>query len=103
MINKFFRLTALMACSLGVLFFTSLQSQAFVGETFTKDQLKYTVYSEDKATKTGTVSVEAESTKISGDIMIPAAVENNGYTYSVTILSDSAFRECGVSSIIVAP
>ena len=70
------------------------KTQATIGSTFTKDQLKYTVYTEDKAAKTGTVSVEAESKEISGDIVIPESVENNEYTYSVTILPKEAFQGC---------
>ena len=69
-------------------------TRAAVGTTFVKDQLKYTVYTEDKATKTGTVSVEAVSKEISGDIVVPESVENGEYTYSVTILPDGAFDSC---------
>ena len=67
---------------------------AAIGNTFTKAQLKYTVYTEDKATKTGTVSVEPESKEISGDIVIPKSVKNGEYTYFVTILPSHAFSGC---------
>ena len=70
------------------------KAQAEIGTTFVKDHLKYMVYSEDKATKTGTVSVEAESQNISGNIIIPESVENGEYTYSVTILPSHAFSGC---------
>jgi len=78
-------------------------ARAAIGSTFTKDQLKYTVYTEDKETKTGTVSVEAESKGISGDIVIPESVENGEYTYSVMILPDDAFDGCSsLISIIIS-
>ena len=94
MTNKFSRLIVLMAFGLVVLFFTPLRSQASVGDTFTNTPLKYTVLSESDSTKTGTVSVEAESKEISGDITIPETVEKDGYTYSVTMIPDFAFKEC---------
>ncbi len=79
------------------------KAQAAIGTTFIKDQLKYTVYTEDKSTKTGTVSVEAVSKRISGDIVIPESIENDEYTYLVTILPDSAFRECNRLESIIIP
>ena len=94
MTNKFSRFTAQMAFSLAVLFFIPLHSQASVSDTFTKDQLKYTVLSEDNTAKTGTVSVVAESKDISGNITIPETIEKDGYTYSVTMIPDFAFKEC---------
>jgi len=94
MINKIYRLTALMACSLVVLFFTPFHSQASVGDTFTKDQLKYTVLFEDNTAQTGTVSVESKSKNISGIITIPETIERDGYTYSVMMIPDFAFKEC---------
>ena len=75
MTNKFSRLTALMAFSLTVLFFTPFYSQASVGDTFTNTPLKYTVLSEDNSAQTGTVSVETESNDILGDITIPETVD----------------------------
>ncbi len=68
--------------------------QAKVGDSFIQDQLKYTVLTEDKATETGTVSVEAESIEISGNILIPGSVENNGITYTVSSIGGSAFNAC---------
>ena len=103
MIKTFSRFTALMAFSLAVLFFTSFHSQASVGDIFTIDQLKYTVLSEDNTTQTGTVSVEAESKDISGDITIPSSIEKDGYTYSVTIIPDSAFKECKKLTVLTVP
>ena len=82
MTNRFSRLTALMACSLAVLFFTSLRSQAFVGETFIIDQLKYRVLTEEGSS--GTVEVSGNDLLGLYHLNIPAAVENNGITYNVT-------------------
>ena len=103
MTNNFFRLTVLTAFGLVVLFFTSLCSHASVGDIFTNTPLKYTVLTESDSTKTGTVSVEAESKGISGDITIPETVEKDGYTYSVTSISDFAFKECKELTSITVP
>lgn len=51
------------------------------GDVFTIDELKYTVTSETDCH----VSVEAvDKATISGDVIIPSSVTNNGITYSVT-------------------
>ncbi len=103
MTKKFYHVLAVMALCLIAIVFTPSQLKAAIGETFTKDQLKYTIYTEDKATKTGTVSVEAESKEISGDIVIPEFVENGEYIYEVTILPDGAFSSCKYLGSIVIP
>ncbi|MBP5760249.1 MAG: leucine-rich repeat domain-containing protein [Verrucomicrobia bacterium] len=103
MIKTFSRFTALMAFSLAVLFFTSFHSQASVGDIFTNTPLKYTVLTESDSTKTGTVSVEAESKEISGDITIPETVEKDGYTYSVTMIPKAAFIGCKKLTSITIP
>ncbi len=103
MTNKLTYGAVVMALSLSAFVLTTSQSQAAIGSTFTKDQLKYTVYSEDKATKTGTVSVEAESKEISGNIVIPESIENGEYTYSVAILPTSAFFDCDSLTSITIP
>ena len=101
MTKKFYHVLAVMALCL-IAIISPSQLQAAVGETFTKDQLKYTVYSEDKVTKTGTVSVEEESREISGDIVIPEYIENDEYTYLVTIIPDNAFDGCqGLTDIVI--
>jgi len=71
------------------------KAHAAVGGTFTVDQLKYTVLTEEPASQTGTVSVQAVSTGISGDITIPTSVANGGINYSVTLIPDYAFKKCG--------
>jgi len=67
---------------------------AAINDTFTIGGLKYTVYTEEPADQTGTVSVKAQSTEISGDIVIPAFVSNHGISYSVSILPSLAFSGC---------
>ena len=79
------------------------KAQAAVGDIFTLEGLKYTVLTEEPASKTGTVSVQAESKEISGDIVIPALVINGEINYSTTLLADSAFRECSKLTSITIP
>ncbi len=100
MTNKFSRFTALMALSLSVLFFSSFQIQAKVGDTFAIGDLKYTVLTEEGST--GTVEVK-KNEDISGSITIPDSVENNGVTYSVTSIGKSAFSECSSLTSITIP
>ena len=79
------------------------KAQGAVGDIFTIGELRYTVLTEEPATQTGTVSVQAESTEISGDITIPTSVAKGEINYSVTLLADSAFRECSSLTSIVIP
>ena len=73
-----------------------------VADTFTLGGLKYTVLTEEPASKTGTVSVKRESTETSGDIVIPSSVTNEGISYSVVLIPKGAFSECcGLTSIII--
>ena len=74
-----------------------------VGAIFTIDQLKYTVLTEEPASKTGTVSVESTSQNISGDIVIPASVANKGISYSVTLIPDHTFFRCSSLTGIAIP
>jgi len=103
MMKKLSHILVATALSLFTFIFASQQSQAAIGETIIKDQLKYTILSEDSMSKTGTVSVEAESKEISGDITIPKTVEKDGYTYSVTMIPNSAFKECKKLTLITIP
>jgi hypothetical protein len=70
---------------------------------FKKGQLKYTVCAEDKASSTGTVSVEAMFENISGDIEIPASVAFGGINYSVTEIEWNAFDGCRSLTNIIIP
>ena len=93
-------------CSLFILLASLLvlpKAHAAIGDTFTIDQLQYTVYTEDKASQTGTVSVQAESTNISGDITIPTSVANGGINYSVILIPTSAFQYCSSLTSIIIP
>ena len=100
MTNTFSRLTALMAFSPAVLFFTSFQISAAVGDTFVIDDLKYTVLTEEGST--GTVSIYKNGS-ISGDLIISSSVKNNDITYSVTSIRDSAFKNCSsLTSITIS-
>ena len=81
----------------------ALNANAAVGDVFTIDNLTYTVLTEDTENATGTVSVKAKATTISGQIEISANVENNGITYSVTKLVNNAFSGCKRITSVVIP
>jgi len=73
------------------------QSRAAVGDTFTDDNFKYTVLSEEGAT--GTVSVaKRPNTTLSGAVTIPASVASGEIHYSVALIPNHAFSHC--SSLI---
>ena len=94
MINKFSRLTALMACSLAVLFFTSFQLFADVGDRFTVNGLEYYVITEEGAI--GTVSVYRKNDSGLCNFIIPDSIENNGIKYKVTSIPSRAFYYRGI-------
>ena len=58
------------------------------GETFPDGNLTYTVNDDEK-----TVTL-TDGHKASGDIIIPAAVEQDGISYPVTSIGDTAFASC---------
>ena len=76
---------------------------ASVGGTFTIDNLTYTVLTEDAGSSTGTVSVKAASTSISGAVAIPETVSNGGFTYTVTAFASRAFRQCEQITSVSVP
>ncbi len=84
---------ATMAFGMTVVILSPSQSQAAEGETFTIDQLNYTVLTEEGSTGTVSVWKNANAT-ISGTLTIPASVENDGVKYSVTSFGDNAFQDC---------
>ncbi len=100
MTNTFSRLTALMAFSPAVLFFTSFQISAAVDDIFIIGDLKYTVLTEEGST--GTVAIN-KNDFISGDLIIPSSVKNNAITYSVTSIGDFAFKYCNHLTSITIP
>ena len=65
---------------------------AAVKDTFEIGELTYTVLTESGTT--GTVSVKAKSTDISGKVIIPEKVSNKGVEYTVTQIKDQGFRDC---------
>ena len=65
---------------------------AAVKDTFEIGDLTYTVLTESGTT--GTVSVKATSTEISGKVIIPEKVSNKGIEYTVTQIKDQGFRDC---------
>jgi len=79
------------------------KAHAAIGDTFTVDQLIFTVLSESKVTQMGTVSVGAASQQISGDIVIPSSVYKGVINYSATLIPYSAFSECTNLTSIVIP
>ncbi|MBR5978131.1 MAG: leucine-rich repeat domain-containing protein [Verrucomicrobia bacterium] len=100
MTNTFSRLTALMAFSPAVLFFTSFQISAAVDDIFIIGDLKYTVLTEEGST--GTVAIN-KNDFISGDLIIPSSVKNNAITYSVTSIGNWAFMYCNHLTSITIP
>ncbi len=85
------------ACALML---ASITAQAKKGDIFTIDNLTYTVLTEKAATKTGTVSVKAADTSISGVLSIPETASNNDFTYTVNTVVSSGFKDCtGITSV----
>ena len=59
-----------------IAFLFGMAMHASVGSSFTIGKLTYTVLTEDPDTSTGTVSVKAAGTDISGAVVIPETVSN---------------------------
>ena len=87
---------------MGVLMVT-LNANAAVGDTFALNDLTYTVLTEDAGTSTGTVSVKAANTTISGAVVIPETVTNGGVSYTVTAFESRAFRTCEEITSVSVP
>jgi hypothetical protein len=75
---------------------TAVPASATVGDVFTVDYITYTVTSEDPATVAATDYNEAGGTTIK----IPSTVDN-GTTYTVNSIGDSAFYEKSLSSVTI--
>ena len=104
--NKFYAGVLLRLLSSFILLASLLilpKAQAAVGDIFTTGELRYTVLTEEPVSQTGKVSVGTASENISGDVVIPASVVYGEINYSVTLLADSAFRECSKLTSIVIP
>ena len=74
---------------------------AAVKDTFEIGDLTYTVLTENGTT--GTVSVKATSTEITGKVIIPERVSNNGKDYTVTQVADKAFWHCTQMTSVKIP
>ena len=84
-----------------VLLSLSMGAVAAVTDTFSISDLTYTVLTEDG--NSGTVSVKATSTEISGKVIIPESVSNNGIVYTVTEIADQAFWKCSAMTSVKIP
>ena len=77
-----------------------LAAHAAVGDAFTFGDLTFTITSESPAE----VSVKATNTKtISGAVVIPSTITNNGQTYSVTSVDNNAFSSASSITSISIP
>ncbi len=100
MTKVFSRFTALIVWVLAVMVFNPTQARAAVGDTFTSDQLKYIVLTEEDTSGTAAVSgYVGEPTTIT----IPDSVSHDGKTYSITSLGDDAFSWCDSLTTLTIP
>ena len=67
--------------------------------SFTVDGIKYKMTAEDKVVVTYPNESEPGTSEYTGAIVIPAQVEYEGNTYSVTGIADKAFRKASITSI----
>ena len=79
----------------------SFSTSAAVKDSFSIGDLTFTVLTEDG--NSGTVSVKAASTEISGKVIIPESVSNNGVEYTVTEIADQAFWKCSAMTSVKIP
>ena len=87
-----------------VYFLVSIVTRSFaaVGDKFTQGNLTYTVISESGST--GTVSVQAVSSSINGELTIPKEVSNKSITYNVKYIENGAFQNCrGLTGNLIIP
>ena len=89
-----------MTLLLSVLVF-SFSAMAVVNDSFVIGDLTFTVLTEDG--NSGTVSVKATSKEISGKVIIPESVSNNGIVYTVTEIADQAFWKCSAMTSVKIP
>ena len=80
------------------LFAAMLAGQAVADDFFTIDNLKYTIIDEENHY----VSVSKGDTEPDGALEIPATVEYNSVTYTVTTIGFGGFRSCeGLTSVVI--
>ncbi|MBO7594785.1 MAG: leucine-rich repeat domain-containing protein [Salinivirgaceae bacterium] len=84
---------------------TILAAVAFAGQAwaddFTVGNLKYTITDAEKHEVS--VGLISNDNKPEGDLVIPAEVENDGVTYSVTSIGAMAFERCSGLTTITIP
>ena len=79
----------------------TMGTSAAVKDSFTIGDLTYTVLTENNSS--GTVSVKAISTEITGDVVIPETVSNNGILYTVTQVAEKGFWKCKSMTSVKIP
>lgn len=77
----------------------SAYGAAAVGDRFVVEGLTYTVTSKD----TGEVSVAKGEVELPADLVIPAKVNLDGQTYSVTSVAEGGFSNCSTLTTVVLP
>ncbi|MGM9819841.1 MAG: leucine-rich repeat domain-containing protein [Candidatus Onthomorpha sp.] len=64
--------------------------------------LYYNITSDNTVEVTYYSSTTTDNNYVSGDVVIPSSVTNNGTTYSVTSIGDAAFSDCsGLTSVTI--
>ena len=81
----------------------SLNAMAYdFSYTYQGKTLYYTITSDNTIEVTYYSSTTTDNNYVSGDVVIPSSVTNNGTTYSVTSIGDAAFSDCsGLTSVTI--
>lgn len=96
------RLCALLACM--ALLVAGLPKRASAqGELFTDGGLQYRVLTADSMTGTYTAELADNQSYIGQSLSLPATVEYDGHTYSVTSVGHSAFRDANLTGTLTLP
>ncbi|MCK9316419.1 MAG: leucine-rich repeat domain-containing protein [Verrucomicrobia bacterium] len=78
-----------------------------MNNSFTQGNLKYSILTEDPASKTGTVSVSRNrgdpKDRIGTTLNIPSSIEHNGIIYTITHVESEAFYGCASLTCIMIP
>ena len=70
--------------------------------TYQGKKLYYTITSSNTVEVTYYRHPQNNNNFVSGDVVIPSSVTNNGTTYSVTSIGDAAFSDCsGLTSVTI--
>ena len=65
--------------------------------------LYYNITSDNTIEVTYYSSTTTDNNYVSGDVVIPSSVTNNGTTYSVTSIGDAAFSDCSSLTSVTIP